>query len=583
MDKMNIYINADCIISPLGFSTQENLAALCSYRSGLKRHEESGISDYPIMASIFDDNQLRLQIRAQKLDQSGMLTKMEQLVIMAIDDILGQSHIDITDKSTGIILATTKGNVEYIDVKNDSIDGRVHIWKTADRIGRHFNSANRPITVSNACISGVSALIVGKRMIENGTFSNVIVVGCDVLSHFITSGFRSFKSLSAKRCVPFDSARDGLNLGEAAGAVLLSTDFTEQSIQLSGGSISNDANHISGPSRTGYELNLAIRHAMQEAGVGKDDISFVDTHGTATVYNDEMESKAVNLAELQDLPVQSLKSYFGHTLGASGVIETIVCAHELKIGTLFGTMGFRNLGTPMPIKVSAEHQQLKMRHCVKTTSGFGGCNAAIVLSLPQYAKPVDCCPKANVRVLKTITITDSQVKLGTKNHVVLNAKTGEFASFIREAYKNLGDTNMKFYKMDNLCKLGYVAAGYLLQDFSFNAEEMGIILANSSGSLDTDMDHMRIIAEQGDALASPATFVYTLANVVLGEICIRYKIKGENTFFVSEGHETEKTTAYVQMAMAKENLHYCITGWCELFGTRYRAIFNLIENTDYKP
>lgn len=581
MDKINVYINADSIITPLGFGTQENLAALCSYRSGLSLHTNSDVSDTQIMASLFVDKTIRLQ--SKNLELESQYTKFERLVIMAITDILNQTHIEISDKSVGIVLSTTKGNVELIDHTSETMDGRVSLWKTADRISRYFGAGNRPMIVSNACISGVTALIVGKRMIEAGVFNDVIVVGCDVLSHFITSGFKSFKSLSAKRCIPFDANREGLNLGEASGAVLLSTDKTEQSILLAGGAVSNDANHISGPSRTGYELNLAIRGAMREAGVTKDDISFVDTHGTATVYNDEMESKAVNLAELQESPVQSLKPYFGHTLGASGIIESIVCAHELKIGTLFGTAGFNKLGTPMPIKVSAEHQKLKMRHCVKTASGFGGCNSAIVLSLPQYAKPIDCCPKANIKVLKSITITDSQVKQGSKNHVIFNSKSEEFSVFIREAFKNLGEENMKFYKMDNLCKLGYVAAGYLLQDFSFTPEEMGIIMANSSGSLDTDIDHAQNIGKNGDAMASPATFVYTLANVVLGEICIHYKIKGENTFFVSEGHETEKTTAYVQMAMAKENLHYCITGWCELFGSRYRAIFNLIENTDFKP
>lgn len=579
MDKMKIYINADSIISPLGFNTQENIAALCSYRSGLSWHETSDVSDSPIMASLFIDHKIRLQ--SKNLDLESQYTKFERLVIMAITDILSQSHIDIADKSVGIIMSTTKGNVELIDHKSDTMDGRVSLWKTADRISRYFGAGNRPMIISNACISGVSAIIVGKRMIEAGVFSNVIVVGCDVLSHFITSGFKSFKSLSNKRCIPFDAKRDGLNLGEAAGAVLLSTDETEHSILLAGGAISNDANHISGPSRTGEELNLAIRGAMREAGVNASDISFVDTHGTATVYNDEMESKAVSLAGLLQLPVQSLKPYFGHTLGASGVIETIVCAHELKIGTIFGTMGFSETGTPMPIKVSSEHQQIKMRHCVKTASGFGGCNASIVLSLPKFAKEGIDTQASALKNIRTVVVANSQVKCDGR--AVFSSKAEEYTVFIREAFKGLEEENMKFYKMDNLCKLGYIATGYLLKDKHFDPEEIGIILANSSGSLDTDIDHEKIIGEQGDAMASPAVFVYTLANVVLGEICIHYKIKGENTFFVSEGHETEKMTKYIEKAMERGNLHYCITGWCELIGNKYKAIFNLMENTNYKP
>ena len=576
---MKIYINADSIVTPLGFGTQENLAALCSYRSALSAHPTSDVADTPIFMSEFNDHTIRLESKILNLE--SQYTKFERLVIMAITDILNQTHIDLEDKSIGIVISTTKGNSVLIDHTMESQDGRVSLWKTSDRIGRYFGAANRPIIVSNACISGLSAMIVGKRLIEAGVFESVIVAGCDVLSHFITSGFKSFKSLSANRCLPFDARRDGLNLGEGAGAVLLSPNFDENSVLLAGGSISNDANHISGPSRTGYELNLAIRGAMREAGVEPADISFVNTHGTATVYNDEMESKAVTLAELQNLPVQSLKPYFGHTLGASGIIEAIVCAHELRMGTLFGTMGYEKPGTPMPLKVQAEHKRMKkMRHCVKTASGFGGCNAAIVLSLPQFAKPELETQPATVRSIKSISVFNSQIKVGKR--IVFSSKSTEYGVFIREAFKKLGDDNLKFYKMDNLCKLGYVACGYLLNNVEFEPEEMGIIVMNAVGSLDTDLDHERIISEQGDALASPSVFVYTLPNVVVGEICIRYKIKGENTFFISEGHESEKTMKYIEKAMERANLHYCITGWCELIGSRYRLNFNLLENTNYK-
>ncbi len=574
---MNIYITADSIVSPLGFNTQENIAALCSYRSALMEHKTSTVSDTPIMASIFVDHKIRLQSKI--MDIESQYTKFERLIIMAITDVLNQTHIDITDKSVGIVIATTKGNVELLDHTAESMDGRITIWKSVERINRYFDGANRVTIVSNACISGVSALIVGKRLIENGTYSNVIVAGCDVLSHFITSGFKSFKSLSAKQCVPFDANRDGLNLGEAAGAVLLSTDNTGNGVLLAGGAISNDANHISGPSRTGYELNLAIRGAMEEAAVTKSDISFVETHGTATVYNDEMESKAITLAGLQDKPVQSLKPYFGHTLGASGIIETIVCMHELRIGTLFGTMGFKKLGVPMPIKVSATHKPLKMRSCVKTASGFGGCNAAIVLTLPEFAKRRLASPLVNLRSIGTVSVFGSQVKRG--NRIIFSSKETEFNTFIREAFKKLGDENMKFYKMDNLCKLGYVCAGFLLRDMRIEPEEIGIILANSSGSLDTDKDHEINISENGDAMASPAVFVYTLANVVMGEICIRYNIKGENTFFLRESTEPDKTMKYAQIAVSESNLRYCIVGWCELVGARYRASFSLMENTSF--
>ncbi len=132
---------------------------------------------------------------------------------------------------------------------------------------------------------------------------------------------------------------------------------------------------------------------------------------------------------------------------------------------------------------------------------------------------------------------------------------------------------MKFYKMDDLCKLGYVAAGYLLKDTAYQPEKIAILLANTSSSLDTDCKHQAIISKDGDAAASPAVFVYTLPNVVLGEICIRHKIQGENTFFVSQSYDEALLEDYARIVMAKGKLQTCIIGWCELFDGHYHAEF----------
>ena len=191
---MKIYINADSIVTPLGFGTQENLAALCSYRSALSWHESSDVASGPMMMAEFNDHAIRLESKILNLE--SQYTKFERLVIMAVNDVLNQTHTDIADPTVGFIISTTKGNSVLIDHTAESQDGRVSLWKTSDRIGRYFGAANRPIIVSNACISGVSALIVGKRLIEAGVYGSVIVAGCDVLTHFITSGFKSFKSLS---------------------------------------------------------------------------------------------------------------------------------------------------------------------------------------------------------------------------------------------------------------------------------------------------------------------------------------------------------------------------------------------------
>lgn len=572
---VNIYINAHSLISSLGFGTQENVDAIRAGRSGIRLLEAGRISDVAIQAGVIDAAEWELRVKQQQI--TGY-TRLEQLFILAIREVLvqsegGLSEISLENPDCALLLSTTKGNVDLLTA-NLPADHPAFLWKMGERIEDYFKAYNKVEVISNACISGGSALIVAKRWIETGRYKRVIVAGGDILSHFITSGFLSFKSVSEQRCRPYDAQRDGLNLGEACGAILLSTEGGINDIILSGGAISNDANHISGPSRTGDGLALAIHQAMEEAGVTAEDLSFINAHGTATVYNDEMESKAIHLAGLSSVPVNSLKPFLGHTLGASGIVETILCVEQLKDNQIYGTLGYETLGVPMPVTVSATHRTLPMRCCIKTASGFGGCNAAIVLSLPAFRKQGKGCKMPSIPVSDTVTIQPGIVTRQGKT--IFTSSETDFAPFIREAYKHLGENNMKFYKMDDLCKLGYVSAGYLLKGTNFKPEELGIILANASSSLDTDCKHQSIISKDGDSAASPAVFVYTLPNVVLGEICIRHKIQGENTFFISRQYDPASLEEYARIVMAKGKLKACIIGWCELLQGHYQAEFKLL-------
>lgn len=568
--SIDCYIAADAIISSLGHTTAENILAIRDYQSGIQLDSSKELSESPICLARITPS----FYEGRKTSSYSDLSKAEYLIVKAIEEILAKSDLDITSSRLGMVLATTKGNVDLLS-GTQPIEEAVFLSSISEKVRSFFHLANPIELISNACISGVSALIWGQRMIENAIYDNVLVVGCDVLSPFITSGFLSFRSISATRCKPYDAQRDGLNLGEACGAVLLSSKPVEEGVLIAGGAITNDANHISGPSRTGYELHLAIETAMREAQIDHGDVSFLNLHGTATVYNDEMESKAVGLSRMSDVPLQSLKPYFGHTLGASGVIETIIAAHELREGICFGIPGFKELGTPMPLNICGDHRDLDMSHCVKTASGFGGCNAALVLSLAACKKDKKAFSRKDISSCKSVQVENNRISVN--GELVFKSELIDFAGFIREANKNLGAANQKFYKMDDLCKLGYIASSYLLEELDYNPEKIGIILANRSSSLDTDLKHAQLLAKGGQDGVSPAVFVYTLPNVVLGELCIKHKIKGENTFFISEKYEEDTLKKYTSIVMDQNDLDYAIIGWCELFGENYKAIFKLLK------
>lgn len=134
---------------------------------------------------------------------------------------------------------------------------------------------------------------------------------------------------------------------------------------------------------------------------------------------------------------------------------------------------------------------------------------------------------------------------------------------------------MKFYKMDDLCKLGYVAAAWLLDEVEFGEEECGMVLSGKYGCLDTDMKHQQIIDKEGDAASSPAVFVYTLPNVVAGEISIRHHIKGENTWFWSDDRTMSDLKHYASLMAGASDLRYCILGHLDFLNGEYFAKFEL--------
>ena len=179
-----------------------------------------------------------------------------------------------------------------------------------------------------------------------------------------------------------DADRNGINLGEAAATIILSSNkkLSRSRITIAGGSISNDANHISGPSLTGEELYQSIQNAIREARLSSDKIDFISAHGTATVYNDEMEAKALALAELISVPMNSLKGYYGHTLGAAGILESIITIRSMEENIVIPSIGMDRLGVSIPLNICSSLLSASLSNCLKTGSGFGGCNAAIVFS-----------------------------------------------------------------------------------------------------------------------------------------------------------------------------------------------------------
>jgi 3-oxoacyl-[acyl-carrier-protein] synthase I len=381
-----VYKISDNIISSLGCTTSENMKSIYHEQCGIsaRNHIEFGIPE-PFHASVVDFEKIK-----SFLDESfaySEYTRFEQMVIASIGDAASMANVSLSSRDTLFIISTTKGNVSLLDPDSSEKfdDERVNLWSSGNAICRYFNNPNTPVILSQACISGVSAILTGKMYLESGSFKNVVVTGGDIVSKFIVSGFQSFKALSQRPCKPFDSARDGLSLGEGAATLILGiteeAKLKENSIVIKSGSTSNDANHISGPSRTGEGLFRALKRTLNSNQT--EDIAFINAHGTATPYNDEMEAIAISRAGLQNIPVNSLKGYIGHTLGAAGIIETIISSHSLEDSRYIKCLGFSSPGVSEKLNIITGYGSFSGTDCLKLASGFGGCNA--VVHLKKYA------------------------------------------------------------------------------------------------------------------------------------------------------------------------------------------------------
>lgn len=616
MLKGKVFISASAMVTSLGEGVERNFSALLRGEVGVRRIVNPRVSQSPVTAGIIPDSVY--DALYERYDRQRTLTLTEILAVHCISSVLGNRSAD----GIGLVIASAKGNISLLEGHSSEwAEFHKETGVVAGVVARHQDSPGSPgagsalllgpmarriasrlginaddtFVVSNACISGITAVAVARRLILSGRYKEMVVVGVDTQNRFITSGFASFKSLSDDVCRPYDESRCGLNLGEACGAMLLTTEG--KGLCISGTALTDDANHISGPSRTGDGLYFAIRKAMSEAGV--DNVDMLQMHGTATAYNDEMESKACSLAGLQNVPAQSLKPYFGHTMGASGVIETIMAAEELRNHVLVGTPGFETLGVPMPLNISWSNVKLpsgKVLRALKTASGFGGTNAALILEYaPQDAllfespenvpgamsdETGSCAgsriseDKVNADVLRTVLVESSCILLNDKE--VYSSDSDDFQDFIRSAFKAVCAPNMKFYKMDSLSKLGYVASEVLLDGIEYGEEDCGLILSGVYGSLDTDIRHQQIIDTETDASASPAVFVYTLPNVVEGEISIRHHIKGENTWFWSDDRSLSDVRGYAELSMSAQDMKYCIVGHIDFLNGRYFAKFELL-------
>lgn len=538
------------IVSPLGMSSQENWRAVMQGRSALRRLENYKGIPLPFVASVFTPEQV------EKLAVEGF-TRFESLAIRSITEALTHTDLDVHGERTIFILSTTKADVEELGFAAER-DGDYHRPAlSAQRIAEHVGIGGRAIVCCNACISGVSAQILADRLISCGHYDNAVVCGADLVSSFTASGFLSFKSLSNEACRPFDADRQGLNLGEAAATIV----FTRADSLRDGdwlferGEMDNDAFHLSTPAPSGEGARKVLEAVMK----GRDDseLAFVSVHGTATMFNDQMESVAIEKAGLSSVPLTALKGWFGHTLGASGVLEVILGMMAVSESVVLPLRGFREIGVSGKVNLSPELRATDKNSFLKMISGFGGCNAAALYRRVREGMERETAPGLEKAAhskgetapeLKETAHLMGEAAPGLKElhrvHILPDGVTldgmrlsvqSQGAGLLSEIYRKYVRDYPKYHKMDSLSRLAFLATELLLSRGDVPQDsERATILFNRTSSVVADRCHLGSIAKPGEFYPSPSVFLGTLPNIATGEIAIRHGYTGETSLYITD-------------------------------------------------
>ena len=540
-----MFIIGDNIISSLGFTTKENYEAVKAGISGLKSYNLWNLPE-SFIASLIDRECLQDMFASINPLSNISYTPFEQAMILSVKEANKCANIDLASPNVLFVVSTTKGNVHLLDENKKYFDKKhLYLWYSANLVAQFFDNPNTPIVISNACISGGCAQITAQRMLQSGKYDYAVVVGADLLCRFIVSGFQSFKALSPIPCKPFDKERCGLNLGEAAVTLIMSNEqlTMNNNIRLVSGAICNDANHISAPSRTGEGSFIALKSVLQNIDI--ENIAFINAHGTATPYNDDMETVAIERSGLANIPVNSLKGCFGHTLGAAGILESIVSMQALREGIVLKSIGFEQ-NEQLTIDVCRENRLTDKNYFIKMMSGFGGTNAVLLFENAANQKNIE-------NYFDKLTLTNT---LYIADHCKI---TGS----LTDLFRSLKINYPKFFKMDNLSKVGFLAAEILLKN-NENKSKTAIICFTSAASLNTDTAYQKTIQDKDNFFPSPSLFVYTLPNIVTGEIAIRHNCKTETTCYVSEKADEKMIFDIVNQTFNNTpNLQQVLVGWID--------------------
>lgn len=394
-----IHVVGAGVISSIGNTYEECFLSLKNEQHGIRPltlFESIHARTLPVGQVSLDNQALTHRVGLNKV-----VTRTALLGLHAAREAIAHAGLkDLSRWRTGLISATTVGGMDrtenffptfHRDQTAGDLADVVHhaCGATTEIIANALGIHDYISTINTACSSSVNALIAGARLIENNVLDVVIAGGTDALTKFTVNGFKSLMILDTEPCRPFDATRNGLNLGEGAGFVVLVSERVLHSENLSsratiaGFANTNDAFHQTASSPEGRGSYAAMNEALQMAGLLPDVIDYISLHGTGTVNNDLSEGTALQRLFMQKMPaVSSTKSFTGHTLGACGGIESVFALMALHHQCVFPNLRFQTAIPELNIRPQTNFQHRPVKHVMNNAFGFGGNCSSIIFSKP---------------------------------------------------------------------------------------------------------------------------------------------------------------------------------------------------------
>ncbi len=389
-----IYINAIGLVNALGIKNSEIIHNLNLQTNKLTENDTyllNNGSTYlgmiegelpQIPNQFFEHNSRNNKIILCALSQikNYLDQRLERQNLSRVAVIMGTSTSGIAEGE-----AAVKYESQYQEKSPNYYYQQQRFSDPSDFLSRYLNITGPSYTISTACSSSARAIISGATLLEAGIVDVAIVGGADSLCQMAINGFHSLESLSAQKCTPFAKNRDGINIGEAGGLLVLSREPAE--LRLYGWGASSDAWHISAPHPEGLGAIESMKKALTKAGLSPDDIGYVNCHGTGTMLNDSAESKAIYEVFKDKVPCSSTKHLTGHTLGAAGVTELGISALLLQNSQplpkqIFTTDSSRDESV-VPIHLITEEEYLKHTKILSNSFAFGGNNVSLIVGISE--------------------------------------------------------------------------------------------------------------------------------------------------------------------------------------------------------